>query len=477
MRNRHQKPPEIVTSIEISHAAAEGMCIARHEQKVVFVPFAAPGDIVDLQIIKRKRSYFEGKILQLHYASDFRVQPLCDHFGLCGGCKWQHMVYNEQLQLKQQQVTDNFDRIGKFEYPGVMPIKGSEKQFFYRNKLEYTFSDRKWLTHNPKADEEKPDMRGLGFHLPGMFDRILDIEKCYLQDEPSNAIRLKVKEFAIENNLSFYNVKSHEGLLRNLIIRNTRNGSLMVILVISSYDECIIKELLPMLAESFPTISALLYVVNPKKNDQIHDLEVKSFKGEPFITESMTSPVEGAPALNFRIGPVSFYQTNPVQAEVLYKTAYDFAGFKGDELVYDLYTGTGTIAAYIAGSVSKVIGIEYVEEAIKDARVNTNLNGINNAVFIAGDMAKVLTDELVQEYGKPDVVITDPPRAGMHPKVIEQLNAIAASKIVYVSCNPATQARDIALLSEKYAVKAVQPIDMFPQTHHVENVVLLELKA
>lgn len=476
MRKRFQKPPEFVGSVQISHAAAEGMCIARHDQKVVFVPFAAPGDIVDLQIIKRKKSYFEGKILQLHQASEFRIEPICSHFGLCGGCKWQHMIYNEQLRLKQQQVTDNFDRIGKFDYPGVLPIKGSSRQFYYRNKLEYTFSDRKWLTINPKLEEPTTDMRGLGFHLPGMFDRILDIEQCHLQDEPSNAIRLKVKEFAINNNLSFYNVKNHQGLLRNLIIRNTRDGSIMIILVISTFDERITNDLLPMLADSFPAVTSIFYVINPKKNDQIHELDLHCFKGELYLTETMAAPVAGQPDLQFRIGPVSFFQTNPTQAELLYKTAFDFAGFKGDELVFDLYTGTGTIAAYIANSVKKVIGIEYVVEAVKDAGINSALNGLNNTVFISGDMAKVLHDALIVEYGKPDVIITDPPRAGMHPKVIEQLLNIAAPKIVYVSCNPATQARDIALLSEKYAVKAVQPVDMFPQTHHVENVVLLEIK-
>ncbi len=477
MRRKNDKVPVIMEQVEIVGAGAEGMAVAKPDQKVVFIPFGAPGDLVDLQVVKRKKQVFEGKILHIHKLSPQRVTPPCSHFGTCGGCKWQHLGYEHQLAFKQQQVKDNFERLGKFPHPEIMPILGSEQQYYYRNKLEFTFSNRRWLTTKPVEGEQMPDeMNGLGFHLPGMFDRILDIDHCYLQAGSSNEIRLAAKAYALKHGLSFYDVRKNEGLLRNLIIRNVSEDQLMVILVVSEAAKSITSGLLPALAEAFPQISSLMYVVNTKKNDQISDLEAVCFKGQAQLSGTMESPVEGFAPLRFQVGPLSFYQTNTRQAERLYRTAFNFAGFRGDELVYDLYTGTGTIALYMARAVRQVVGIEYVAEAVRDAAVNATLNQISNVSFLAGDMARVLNDELVQEYGKPDVIVTDPPRAGMHPAVIEQLLRIRAEKIVYVSCNPATQARDIALLSADYAVVAVQPVDMFPQTQHVENVVLLTLK-
>jgi 23S rRNA (uracil1939-C5)-methyltransferase len=477
MRKKERRQPQFIEKVEIIDAGAEGMAIAKPDQKVVFVPFGAPGDIVDLQVIKRKKNFFEGKILHFHSYSEERTKPECTHFGHCGGCKWQHLDYTHQLRYKQKQVKDNFDRIGKFPYPEMKPIIGSPVQFYYRNKLEFTFSNRRWFVDGKQTeDTDAVSKNALGFHLPGMFDRILDIEKCFLQAEPSNKIRLAIKEFTTVKGYTYYDARNHDGLLRNLLVRNTIDGQVLVILVVSKEDPNVETELLPFIADRFPEITSLMWVVNPKKNDQIFDLEIRLFKGVPYIIEKMKAPGEGQPDLIYRIGPVSFYQTNAIQAEVLYKTAFDFADFKGEELVYDLYTGTGTIANYIARSVKQVVGIEYVEEAIRDAESNAELNGISNARFIAGDMAAVLNEDFVRQYGQPDVIITDPPRAGMHPKVVEQLIKIKSKKLVYVSCNPATQARDIALLSETYDVIAVQPVDMFPQTHHVENVVLLALK-
>lgn len=478
MGKRFRNTPQLFEEVRIIDAGAEGMAIAKPEQKVVFIPFGAPGDIVDLQVIKRKKNFFEGKIVQFHTYSDERVSPACSHFGLCGGCKWQHLGYQHQLRYKQQQVKDHFDRIGKFPYTEIRPIIRSENEYHYRNKLEFTFSSRKWLTDGKPSETLSPaDLKGLGFHLPGMFDRILDIDSCHLQDDLSNQIRRAIRQFTIENDYSFYNVKTHEGLMRNIILRNTKSGEWMLLLIISEDHEGVRNDLIPFLIKEFPQISSLFLVINPKKNDQIHDLPVELMHGLPYITESMASPVEGMQDLHFRIGPVSFYQTNAVQAEKLYKTAFKMADFKGNELVFDLYTGTGTIANYVARSVKKVVGIEYVEAAVRDAHINAALNAINNVDFIAGDMAAVFDQSFVELHGQPDVVITDPPRAGMHPKVVERLIQLAAAKIVYVSCNPATQARDIALMAEHYTVEAVQPVDMFPQTHHVENVVLLKLKT
>ncbi len=474
---RKRKPLPLIENLEIIDAGAEGKAIARTDERVVFVPFAAPGDVVDVQVYKKKRRFYEGRITQFHKKSEQRVEPQCSHFGLCGGCKWQHLDYKSQLAFKEKQVRDSLERIAKVPYGELLPIIGAEKIYHYRNKLEFTFSDRRWLTdYDPSKEEGGPeDTNGLGFHLPGMFDKILDIETCYLQADPSNAIRLAVKEYAINKGLTFYNVRHWEGFLRNLIIRTTGTGNLMVILVFR-YDDTDVAELMQFLSDRFPEISSLMYVINEKRNDSITDREVHLFKGDPFIIEEMPSPLPGADPLRFKVGPLSFFQTNTLQAFKLYKAAFDFAGFTGNELVYDLYTGTGTIAAFVAKSVKRVVGIEYVDDAVEDAKANMALNGIDNVEFHAGDMAKLLDDDFFARHGRPDLVITDPPRAGMHDKVIRQLLKAAPPKIVYVSCNPATQARDIALLAEKYEVAKVQPVDMFPQTHHVENVVLLEVK-
>lgn len=475
---RKKRPLPLIENLEIIDAGAEGKAVGRWNEKVVFVPFGAPGDVVDVQPYRKKRSFYEAKITKFHQESPLRTKPECSHFGLCGGCKWQHLDYSSQLKYKQKQVKDSLDRIAKIPYPEIQSIIASEKTFFYRNKLEFTFSDRRWLTDfDPSKESGGPeDTNGLGFHLPGMFDKILDIKKCYLQKDPSNAIRLATKDYALKNGLTFYNVRNWEGLLRNIIIRTSSTGELMVIVIFKDNEEANVNGLLNFLKESFPEISSLMFVINDKKNDTITDLEVQLFAGQPFIMEEMTAPVEGQPSLKFKIGPKSFYQTNSEQAFHLYKTAFDFAGFKGHELVYDLYTGTGTIANFIAHYTKKVIGVEYVEDAVKDAFENAKINGIKNVDFYAGDLAKVLDEPFLEKHGKPDVVITDPPRSGMHQKVVNQLLAAEPEKIVYVSCNPATQARDLALLHEKYDVKKVQPVDMFPQTHHVENVVLLEYR-
>jgi 23S rRNA (uracil1939-C5)-methyltransferase len=474
MPKKFRRTTQLLENVTIVDAAAEGVAVAKPDDKVVFIPFGAPGDVVDIEVFKKKRNYFEGKIINFKSLSDQRTKPACEHFGMCGGCKWQHLDYQWQLHYKQKQVNDNFERIGKIEYPEINKIIGCTEQFYYRNKLEYTFSNRKWFTDGIPTDLNNPAVAsGLGFHLPGMFDRILNINHCHLQSDPSNRIRLAIKEFADNQKYTFYDARNHSGLLRNLLIRNTTLGDLMVIVVVGFEDQCVENDLLPFIAQSFPEITSLMWVVNTKKNDIINDLEIRLFHGKPYITEQMKSPTDQFANLHFNIGPVSFYQTNSIQAERLYKTAFDFADFKGDELVYDLYTGTGTIANYIARYVRKVIGIEYVAEAIEDAEKNSILNKIGNTVFFGGDMVDVLSDIFVETQGKPDVIITDPPRAGMHEKVINQILNIEPEKIVYISCNPATQARDLQLLDSKYRVIAVQPVDMFPQTHHVENVVLL----
>jgi 23S rRNA (uracil1939-C5)-methyltransferase len=476
MKNRRK--PQFFNEVEIIDAGSEGKAVAKPENQVVFVPFAAPGDIVDLEVIRKKKNYFEGKILQFHRYSDLRTEPECMHFGLCGGCKWQHMDYVHQLYFKQKQVKDNLDRIAKVGYPEIRPILAAPQAFYYRNKLEYTFSNRKWFIDGaPSSEKSAAEMNGLGFHLPGMFDRILDIDYCHLQPDPSNEIRLFVRKYAIDNGLSFYDVRNHEGLLRNLIIRNTSAGAFMVILVIHHEDEMIWNGLLPALEENFPAITSLMLVLNDKKNDVINDLEVKRFSGGSFLVEKMASPRDGFAELEFEIGPVSFYQTNALQAERLYRAAFDMVQLKGDERVYDLYTGTGTIALYFARFVKEVIGIEYVEQAVKDAVRNAKRNQIDNVRFYAGDMAAVLDETFIAEQGKADLIITDPPRAGMQSKVVAQLLAIEAPRILYISCNPATQARDINMLNEKYKLIAVQPVDMFPQTQHVENIALLEFRT
>ena len=462
----------ILEKVKIEEVAAEGKTLARVDDRVVFIRGGAPGDVVDIRVTNRRKSFYEGAILSYHSYSPDRIEPFCTHFGTCGGCKWQHLPYKMQLDFKQKQIVDNFQRLGKFDFPTPQPIMGSIEEKLYRNKLEYTFSDSRWLTSEEIAGDEELDRNGLGFHIPGRFDKILDIEKCYLQDEPTNEIRNWVRDYAIKNNIPFYNLRDHKGYLRNLIIRTTTTGQTMVILQIAADKPEIITPLLENLAESI-SIYSLNYVVNNKKNETFNDLEVVNFSGKPFIEESMS--INGSDAkLTFRIGPKSFYQTNSQGAERLYQKVLEFAKIEDNEIVYDLYTGTGTIANYVAHKAKKVVGLEYVPEAIDDAKVNSEINDITNTDFFAGDIKDLLTESFINEQGQPDVIITDPPRAGMHPSVVEMLNQVKASRIVYVSCNPATQARDISLLDELYEVVEFQPVDMFPHTHHVENIVLLK---
>ncbi len=448
---------------------AEGKCLARHDNMVIFVGGVAPGDVVDLRITRKKKSFMEAEAVNFHAYSEVRVQPFCEHFGTCGGCKWQHIGYDTQLYYKQKQVQDNLERIGKVPLPPFDPILGSAKDKFYRNKLEFTFSNYGWLTNEQIKSGEEHERRALGFHMPGRFDKILDIQNCYLQPEPSNSIRLAVRDYARANNLVFFDKLRMTGWLRNLIIRTANTGELMVIVQVYHEDEEALTGLLEHLATTFPEITSLQYIVNGKGNETFHDLEVVCYKGLPYIHEEM----EG---IRFRVGPKSFYQTNGDQAYELYRLTREFAGLTGNELVYDLYTGAGTIANFVARQSREVIGIEYVPSAIEDAKINSQINDIANTTFYAGDMKDILSDELIERHGRPDVVITDPPRAGMDEKVVAKLLQVHANRIVYVSCNPATQARDLELLSEKYDVTRVQPVDMFPQTHHVENIVLLTAK-
>ena len=471
------KQPQFINNVEIIDAGSEGMSIAKPEEKVVFIPFGAPGDIVDIQVFKKKSNCFDGKIVNIVKESDKRVKPVCQHFGLCGGCKWQHLDYQWQLYYKQKQVKDNLDRIAKIEYPEITPILGCEKQYYYRNKVEYSFSNRKWLTDGaPAGTYTEEQCKGFGYHLPGLFDRVIDIEHCYLQAEPSNEIRLFIKDFTMEKGLSYHNVRAHQGTMRNVIVRCNGKGEFMVIIIINEENSIVRNELIPTLSDKFPQIISIMLVINPKFNDTISDLPFECLKGDPYLIETMNSPRIGFEDLSFRVGPVSFFQTNVYQAERLYKAAFDLADVSGNELMYDLYTGTGTIALYFSRFVKKVVGIEYVEEAIADARINAQINNIDNATFYAGDMAKVLDDAFIVENGTPDIIVTDPPRAGMADKVIEQLKKIKAKKIIYISCNPATQARDLQLLNDLYEVVAVQPVDMFPHTQHVENIASLKLR-
>ena len=471
------KQPQFINNVEIIDAGSEGMSIAKPEEKVVFIPFGAPGDIVDIQVFKKKSNCFDGKIVNIVKESDKRVKPVCQHFGLCGGCKWQHLDYQWQLYYKQKQVKDNLDRIAKIEYPEITPILGCEKQYYYRNRVEHSFSNRKWLTDGaPAGTYTEEQCKGFGYHLPGLFDRVIDIEHCYLQAEPSNEIRLFIKDFTMAKGLSYHNVRAHQGTMRNVIVRCNGKGEFMVIIIINEENSIVRNELIPALSEKFPQIISIMLVINPKFNDTISDLPFECLKGDPYLIETMNSPRIGFEDLSFRVGPVSFFQTNVYQAERLYKAAFDLADVSGDELMYDLYTGTGTIALYFSRFVKKVVGIEYVEEAIADARINAQINNIDNATFYAGDMAKVLDDAFIVENGTPDIIVTDPPRAGMADKVIEQLKKIKAKKIIYISCNPATQARDLQLLNDLYEVVAVQPVDMFPHTQHVENIASLKLR-
>lgn len=468
---RKKKELPLLEKVTITGVAAEGKAIAKVNDWVVFVPYVVPGDVVDLQVKRRKNSYAEAEAVKFHEYSPNRAVPFCEHYGVCGGCKWQVLPYSEQLKYKQIQVEDNLSRIGKIELPEFAPIMGSEKTQFYRNKLEFTFSNKRWLTYEEvKQDVKYDQMNAVGFHIPGAFDKVLAIEKCWLQDDISNRIRNAVRDFAYENDYTFINLRNHEGMLRNMIVRTSTTGELMVILIckIDNEDEmALFHKILQFIGDSFPEITSLLYVVNNKCNDTINDLDVHVFKGNDHIFEEM----EG---LRFKIGPKSFYQTNSEQAYNLYKVTRDFAGLTGNELVYDLYTGTGTIANFVSKKARQVIGIEYVPEAIEDAKVNSEINKIDNTLFFAGDMKDMLTQDFINQYGRPDVIITDPPRAGMHQDVVDVILFAEPQRIVYVSCNPATQARDLQLLDAKYKVTAVQPVDMFPHTHHVENVVLLE---
>ncbi|MFZ5554931.1 MAG: 23S rRNA (uracil(1939)-C(5))-methyltransferase RlmD [Bacteroidota bacterium] len=469
MGKRKSKIGKLIENLEVTDAASDGKAVAKKDGLVYFVNGGVPGDVIDAEISMDKRRFVEVLPVKFHQKSPYRNEPFCKHFGICGGCKWQNMHYERQLFFKQKQVKDSFERIGKLDFPEILPIIGSSKTKFYRNKLEFTFSEKEWMTKETLNDKNYIAQPALGFHIPGKFDKVLQIDECFLMDEWCNSIRNSIYSFAIRENIPFYHLKTHEGFLRTLMLRTSSAGETMVVMVFSNENESLIKKVMEFISSSFPGITSLQYIINKKLNDTIHDQEVILFKGKPFITENM----EG---LKFRISPKSFYQTNSQQAYELYKTARDFAGLTGSELVYDLYTGTGTIANFVARQCKKVIGIEYVEDAIADAKINSVENNIHNTSFFAGDMKDVLNDEFIRSNGKPDVIITDPPRAGMHEDVVNAILKIAPEKVVYVSCNPATQARDLALMKEQYAVAKVQPVDMFPQTHHVENVVLLMKK-
>jgi 23S rRNA (uracil1939-C5)-methyltransferase len=455
--------------IKVLDAGAKGVSVAKApDGKVIFIPNVVPGDVVDVQTLKKRKAYYEGKAVKFHEFSEHRIEPICEHFGVCGGCKWQNMNYSQQLFYKQNEVKNHLQRIGKIELPEFEPILGSEKQFFYRNKMEFGFSNSRWLTQDEiESQDDLGNRNALGFHIPKMWDKILDINKCHLQEDPSNAIRNEIRDFANINNLTFFNPRGHEGLLRTLMLRTASTGEIMVLIQFFEDDKQKRELLLDHLYEKFPQITSLQYVINNKANDTLYDTNIKLYKGRDYILEEM----EG---LKFSINAKSFYQTNSDQAYELYKITRDFAGLTGNEIVYDLYTGTGTIAQFVSKNAKKVIGVESVPEAIEDAKANAKRNEITNCEFFVGDMKVVFNEAFIAQHGKPDVIITDPPRDGMHKDVVEQLLKIEAQKIVYVSCNSATQARDLALMDEKYKVTRVRPVDMFPQTHHVENVVLLE---
>ena len=464
--SRKKKEKTILHNVLIEDVAAEGNAIAKVDGKVLFVPQAVPGDIADICVTKSKKNYMEGYMTAIVQPSPYRQEPFCPHYGICGGCKWQPLPYRMQLEAKQRQVYDQLVRIGRLDVPEIEPIIGSEKQRYYRNKLEFTFSKRRWLLNGENPDEVTgTDRLGLGFHVGGFFDKVLDIKTCCLQPDPSNDIRLYIKRYAIEHGIEFFDLREHTGILRNLTVRTASSGETMIILSVTGFDESI-AELLNAVADNFPEISSVYYFINTKANDSTSDLTAVLYRGKEAIYEEM----EG---LRFKIGPKSFYQTNSAQAYNLYKVAREFAGLSGTETVYDLYTGTGTIAQFVSSYASKVIGIEYVQEAVDDAVANCKANGIENCEFFAGDMKDMLTPDFIAAHGRPDVIILDPPRAGIHPDVAKTILEAAPDKIVYVSCNPASQARDLAILSTGYSISRVRPVDMFPQTHHVENVVLM----
>lgn len=460
----------ILENVKIEAVAAEGKSLAHVDGTVVFVEFAVPGDIVNVKVTKKKKNYMEGFILEIVKPSEDRLQPFCEHFGICGGCRWQPLPYDMQLKAKQQQVWDQLVRIGHLEIPDISPILPSDKTKYYRNKLEFTFSNKRWIYNNEDPDSLTDEERlGLGFHVGKFFDKVLDIKHCSLQPEPSNEIRLFIREYAVTHNLEFYNIRENTGFLRNIIVRNNQVGDVMLTVCFAYDDQDKLVTMLDAIAAEFPQIKSLHYVINEKHNDSISDLDCILYKGEDAIWETMGK-------LKFKIGPKSFYQTNSEQAYKLYSVAKEFAALTGNEVVYDLYTGTGTIAQFISDKASKVIGIEYVKEAIEDARINAEANGITNCTFFDGDMKDILTADFIKEHGKPEVMIIDPPRAGMHPDVVKVIMEAAPERIVYVSCNPASQARDLAMMSPMYEITAVQPVDMFPHTMHVENVCALKLK-
>jgi len=462
----------IFENIEVVDTAAKGKAVAKSpDGRVVFLSNAVPGDVVDIRTGRKRKSFYEGKAIKFHHLSEKRVPPVCDHFGVCGGCKWQNMNYQEQLFYKQKEVTNNLIRIGHLDLPEISPIVGSEKTYFYRNKMEFSFSDSRWLTEEElKSEIQFEDKNACGFHIPGMWDKILDIKECHLQEDPSNKIRNAIKEFALKNNISFFNPREQRGMLRTLLLRISSTGEIMVVLQLFEDNKAKRELLMSFIRDEFDEITSLQYILNQKGNDSIYDQDVILFSGRNHIFEEM----EG---LRFKINAKSFYQTNSSQAYELYKIARDFADLNGNEIVYDLYTGTGTIAQFVASKAQKVIGVEAVPEAIIDARENAKLNKIDNTVFYDGDMAKVFTEEFIESNGSPDVIITDPPRDGMHKKVVAQILTILPEKVVYISCNSATQARDLALMKDHYSIERSQAVDMFPQTHHVENVVLLKLIA
>jgi 23S rRNA (uracil1939-C5)-methyltransferase len=465
-----KKDLPVLKNVLITDIGAEGNALARVDNLVVFVPMLIPGDVVDLRVIRKRKKFLEGKVVKFHEYSSDRIEPECKHFGICGGCKWQHLPYELQLKFKEKQVKDNLLRIGKIDLPPVAPILGADEIYYYRNKLEYTFSNKRWRTREEIDSEVSFDRENaLGFHIPGLFDKVLDIEVCHLQPEPSNTIKNAVREYSQENNLEFFDLREQKGFLRNIIIRNSLDGNVMIIVVFFHEDIEKRKGLMDFLDSRFPQITSLLYIINSKRNDSLADQDPILYKGVDHLIEHMDG-------LKFRIGPKSFAQTNTKQTLRLYQTAKKFAGLTGKEVVYDLYTGTGTIANFVADEASRVVGIEYVEEAVKDAKINSGINNITNTSFFAGDMKDVLSEQFIDANGRPDVIITDPPRAGMHEDVVKAIIKAGPGKVVYISCNPATQARDILLMSENYEVSMVQPVDMFPHTHHVENIVLLMRK-
>ena len=470
MRKQNRRKPLFLENIEIIDTANKGKSVAKHDDRVIFVQGGVPGDICDITVFKRKKKFWEARIEKIHTLSVRRSEPKCEHFGTCGGCKWQNMNYTSQLEFKQNEVLNNLKRIGGIELPKHEEIIGSENKYFYRNKMEFTFSNKRWLTlEEIQSDAEIADKDALGFHVPGMFDKVIDLNNCYLQKEPSNSIRLSVKHFADKNGLSYFDIRNHEGLLRNLLIRTSSTNDLMVLVQFYEKDEKNINLLMEHIKISFPEITSLLYVINQKANDTMYDQDIICFNGKDHIMEE----IDG---LHFKIGSKSFFQTNSEQAKILYRKTKKLAEITEKDLVYDLYTGTGTIAQYVATSAKKVVGIDSVEEGIKAANENAERNNIENCTFYTGNMKDIFTEEFIIENGTPDVIITDPPRDGMHKKVVEQILKIGAKRIVYISCNSATQARDLSLMDNLYIVTQIQPVDMFPQTHHIENIIVLELK-